>query len=178
MKSEPSDVPAVLYNNFRTVSKTKNEYTKHMKVIMIHSIGGVGKANDIKDVADGYALNFLIPNGHAVHATADRVKALHDRLAVDKRAHDDREKKALQGIERLRGATIRILARSNPAGGLYREVTADMIVSAITSSYGVHIPQNTIQIHEPIKKLGWHTIQVVHGGHSTEVRVDVVKNGN
>jgi large subunit ribosomal protein L9 len=147
-----------------------------MKVIMIHSIGGVGKQNDIKEVSDGYALNFLIPNGHAVHATPEKVKALQERLATAKRAIEDREKQVIQGIERLRGASVRILARANDAGGLYRELTPEMIVSAIVNSTGVHVPHQTIFMSEPIKKLGMHTIQIKNAGHSTDIRVVVEKN--
>ncbi len=149
-----------------------------MKVIFIHDIGGKGKRNEIKEVPDGYALNFLIPNGHAVHATAEKIKAVQDRVAVAKRAIDDRSKKALQGIERLRGANVRILARANATGGLYRELTPDMIVTAIVSAYGVHLPLQAIQITDPIKKVGAHSIKVTDAGHSTDIRVQVVKNGN
>ncbi len=150
---------------------------RYMKVIFIHNIGGVGKQNEIKDVADGYALNFLIPNGHAVHASAERVKALNERLAVARRAVEDREKKTIQGIERLRGASVRILARANDAGGLYRELTSDMIATAITNSYGVHVPISAIVITEPIKKIGHHTVTIKHSTKSTDVRVDIAKNG-
>ena len=148
-----------------------------MKVIMIHNIGGVGRQNEIKEVADGYALNFLIPNGHAIHASADKIKALNDRLALTKRTADDREKKTIQGVERLRGASVTIHARANDAGGLYRDISPDMIVTAITSAYGVHVPAQDIALHDPIKKVGQHMISVGHGGHATDVRVIIVKNG-
>jgi large subunit ribosomal protein L9 len=148
-----------------------------MKVIMIHSIGGVGRQNEIKEVADGYALNFLIPNGHAVHATAERVKALQSKLATDKRFAEEKEKKVIQGIERLRGGSVRILARANDVGGLYRELTPDMVVTAIVNTYGVRVPAQAIVIREPIKKVGQHTISIVQGGHTTDVRVVVEKNG-
>lgn len=148
-----------------------------MKVIFIHAIGGVGKQNEIKDVADGYALNFLIPNGHAVHATPEKVKALQEKLAVQKRTVEDREKKAIQGIERLRGASVRILARANKVGGLYRELTPEMIATAITSTYGVHVPHEAVVITEPIKKIGQHTVSILYSGHKTDVRVRVEENG-
>lgn len=153
-------------------------YNPYMKVIFIHDIGGKGKRNDIKDVPDGYALNFLIPNGHAVHATPERIKAIQSQVAVAKRAAEDRHKKAIQGLERLKGANIRVLARANPAGGLYREISPDMITAAISSSYGVHIPQQAIVIREPIKKVGQHPVTITDEGHATDIHVTVVKNGN
>ncbi len=148
-----------------------------MKVIFIHDIGGKGKRNEIKDVPDGYALNFLIPNGHAIHATGERIKALQARLAVERRSHEDREHQALKGLERLRGASVRVLARANEAGGLYREITADMIATAINSSFGVKVPLTDIHITDPVKKVGSHTVHIVHGGKNTDIRVNVEKNG-
>jgi large subunit ribosomal protein L9 len=148
-----------------------------MKVIFIHAVGGVGKINEIKDVADGYALNFLIPNGHAVHATAEKIKAVQEKVALAKRTAEDRDKKAIQGIERLRGASVKILARANEVGGLYRELTQEMIASAIKNTYGVQVPHEAVTMMEPIKKIGQHTVQIVYGGHKTDVRVRVEQNG-
>jgi large subunit ribosomal protein L9 len=148
-----------------------------MKVIFIHAVGGVGKQNEIKDVADGYALNFLIPNGHAVHASAEKIKAVQEKVALAKRTAEDRDKKAIQGIERLRGARVRILARANEVGGLYRELTQEMVATAITNTYGVHVPPQAVIITDPLKKVGQHTVSIEYGGHKTDVRVVIEKNG-
>ena len=48
----------------------------------------------------------------------------------------------------------------------------------IISAYGVHLPEQAIQISDPIKKVGAHTVKVADAGHTTEIRVQVVKNGN
>jgi large subunit ribosomal protein L9 len=148
-----------------------------MKVIFIHNIGGVGKQNEIKDVSDGYAMNFLIPNGHAIHATPEKIKALNERLETAKRSAEAHQKQAIQGIERLRGASVRILVKANDANGLYREITPDMISSAITSAFGVHVQASAIHIVEPIKKIGQHTIKIIQAGHETDVIVRIEKNG-
>lgn len=148
-----------------------------MKVIMIHDIGGVGKRNEIKEVSDGYALNFLIPNGHAVHANAERVKALQDRLAVEKRAVEDRKKKFIVGLDRIRNAQLRILVRANDKGGLYSEITNVQVSTAIQSNYGVKVPLEAIIFPNPIKAIGSFPVHVTDGQHTAEVRVTVVKNG-
>jgi large subunit ribosomal protein L9 len=149
-----------------------------MKVIFIKDVGGVGKKNDIKDVADGYAMNFLIRKGHAVQATADRIKTLKDKMAVDQRTHDDRQKKLLQGIEKLRGAHIRILARSNATGGLYKELSKTDIVAALLRDFGVHVPPESIILSETIKKVGQRNVTISRGGFTAEIRINVEKNGN
>ncbi len=148
-----------------------------MKVVMIHDVGGVGRRNEIKTVSDGYALNFLIPNGHAVQATAERVKAVTTKVDTEKRAVADRDKQLLQGLERLRGAQIRILSRANPVGGLYQELNPVAIATAIQSAYGIRVPHESIIISNPIKKVGNHSVTISQGGHSADVRIAVVKNG-
>ena len=148
-----------------------------MKVIMIHDIGGVGKKNDVKNVADGYALNFLIPNGHAVQATIERLGKLQVSIDTKKRAVDTNDAKFVQGLERLRGGSIRILARANATGGLYQELTAVHIAQGIQSAYGIRIPLTAIQITNPIKKVGPHMVAIVHNDKRAEMRVNVEKNG-
>lgn len=144
---------------------------------MIHDVGGVGRRNEIKNVADGYALNFLIPNGHAVHATAERIKAVQDKVAVEKRAIEDRKKKFIVGLDRLRGATLRILVRANDKGGLYSEITPIQIVTAIQSGYGVRVPVEAISFPNPIKSVGQWQVLITDGQHSAEIRAQIIKNG-
>ena len=148
-----------------------------MKVIMMHDVGGVGKRGEVKEVSDGHALNFLIPNGHAVQATAERLKKHQVEVDTKKRAADATDAKFVQGLERLRGGSIRILVRANAAGGLYQELTVAAIAQGIQSAYGVHIPLQNIQITNPIKKIGVHTIAIVHNEKRAEMRVNVEKNG-
>lgn len=152
-------------------------YNIYMKVIFIHDIGGVGRRNEIKNVTDGYALNFLIPNGHAVQATAERVKALQDRLLTEKRAVEARNQKSLQGIERLKGATVQILAHANPTGGLYQALTTQLISNAIQREYGVHIPPESIEMSSPIKMVGNSHVTIRSGSYAADMTVAVRKNG-
>jgi len=148
-----------------------------MKVIMIHDIGGVGRKDEIKNVADGYALNFLIPNGHAVHASAERIKAVQDRVAVTKRALEDRKKSFIVGLDRIRGAQLRILVRANDQGGLYSEITPVQIVTAIQSGYGVKVPLTAVSFPNPIKKVGLWPVTITDGEHVAEIHAHIIKNG-
>ena len=148
-----------------------------MKVIMIHDVGGVGRKDEIKTVADGYALNFLIPNGHAVHATDEKIKAVQSKVAVAKRAIDERKQKFIVGLDRIRGAQLRILVRANDRGGLYSEITAVQIVTAIQSGYGVKVPLEAVSFPNPIKKVGRWPVVVTDGEHRAEILANVIKNG-
>ena len=148
-----------------------------MKVIMIHDVGGVGRHDEVKNVADGYALNFLIPNGHAVQATIERLQKLQVRIDTKKRAQDTDDAKFVQGLERLHGGSIRILTRANATGGLYQELTPFLVAQGIQSAYGIHIPLSAIQIANPIKKVGPHMIVIAHNDKRAEIRVNVEKNG-
>ena len=148
-----------------------------MRVIMIHDVGGVGRHNEVKNVTDGYALNFLIPNGHAMQATAERLQKLQVLVDTKKRAQDTQDAKFVQGLEHLRGGSIRILVRANAAGGLYQELTPTLVAQGIQSAYGIRIPLSAIQIAHPIKKVGPHMIAIVHNDKRAEMRVNVEKNG-
>jgi len=145
---------------------------------MIHDIGGVGRRNEIKNVADGYALNFLIPNGHAIHATAEKIKEVESKVAVAKRAIEDRKKTFIVGLDRIRGALLRILVRANDKGGLYSEITPVQIVTAIQSGYGVKVPLSAISFPNPIKTVGQHAVIVTDGEHVAEIRANIIANGS
>jgi len=147
-----------------------------MKVIFIHDIGGAGRKNEIKNVDDKYALEFLIPNGHAVHATAERVKATQERVALEKRAKDDRVFHEIRGLERLKNAHVRILARANDAGGLFREVTPALIVAALQREFGLRIPPTAVHLEEALKKLGNFEVPFSYGTFSTSIRVTIAES--
>ena len=68
-----------------------------MQIILLQDVGGVGKRHEVKDVADGYALNFLIPRGAAEQATPERL-ASHEKRIAELSAEKEREEAALQTL--------------------------------------------------------------------------------
>ena len=95
-----------------------------MKILFVKDVGGVGQRGVVKDISDGYALNYLIPNGMAIQATPEKVKE-HDarakKEAAAKEAHDSEIHTAIKGLE---GAVVTIEAKATEKGGLFKAITA------------------------------------------------------
>lgn len=130
-----------------------------MKVLLIKDVYKVGRAGDVKKVADGYGRNFLIPQGLAVLATPGALKqAEHIRAQADvKRAIINQE---MGGIaELLADQTLTFAAKAGETDKLYGSITAQMIVDAVNENLGVEINRRQLD-HEPIRTLGTHKVAI------------------
>ncbi len=131
-----------------------------MKVILTEEVPNVGGPGDVVEVADGYARNYLLPRKLAIRATAGSVKALqHHRRTIEVR-----QRKLAHGAqavgERVRAASLTITARAGEAGRLYGSVTSADIAGKLTNALGLEVDKRKIEIPEPIKVLGEHTVRV------------------
>jgi large subunit ribosomal protein L9 len=146
-----------------------------IKVILRADLQGLGKRGDIVDVADGYARNFLLPNGHAFKATDGAVaQAGAMRRARDLRDAHDRE--GAQAIAtKLVAKVITITAKSGPDGKLYGSVTTADVAEAIAEQTGINLERRQIHM-EPIKSLGEHSVSAkLHSAVEFPITVEVVK---
>ncbi len=131
-----------------------------MKVLLLKDVGGVGRHGEIKDVADGFALNSLIPRGLAAQATPDKIKA-HE--VATQKEHEARAKEhgvLVAKLQSLEGARIEIAARATQKGGLFRSLGVADIQKAIRSQKGIDVPAETIILEKPIKELGDHEVEM------------------
>lgn len=134
-----------------------------MKVILIKDVKGVGRAYETVDMADGYALNFLIPKKLALVATPAAVKeaALRQKQMGDRATLDT----ALltQNIASLAEVTITLTMKANEKGHLYNAVDAADIVAAAKASAHIDLPVEAVKLEKPIKELGTFEIPVAMG---------------
>ncbi|HEU4431104.1 MAG TPA: 50S ribosomal protein L9 [Myxococcota bacterium] len=144
-----------------------------MKIILREDVHGLGNAGTVVSVRPGYARNFLLPEGKAVLATEAGVKELdhHQRVIAEKVA---REMKTHQAVKsRLEGLKLSVAAQVGEEGKLFGSVTAREIAELIAAQ-GVEIDRRTIQLVEPIKEAGTHTIAVrLHREVTAQVKVEV-----
>lgn len=130
-----------------------------MKVLLIKDVYKLGRAGDVKKVADGYGRNFLIPQGLAVLATAGAV-AQADKIrsqADEKRAVLNNE---LSGVaEILSGLVLAFPVKAGETGKLYGSITPAMIADAIKAQSEVEVNRRQLDF-EPIRNLGKHMIRV------------------
>ena len=131
-----------------------------MKVILTKDIPNVGKKHETKEMADGHALNFLIPRGLAVAATADVIKRVElekAREEGEKKVHEELLLKNLKGLE---GAVVTLEEKANKKGSLFAGVHKAEIIPAVLAQTRVQIGTDYIVLDKPIKEVGEHMIEV------------------
>ena len=130
-----------------------------MRVLLLKDVYKLGHAGDLKKVADGYARNFLIPQGLATLATAGALaRSGSIKVAADKqRAALNSE---LSGVaEQLKGLRLTFAARAGETGKLYGSITTAEIAEAIAAQTGQAIDRRQIG-HQPLRELGEHKVPV------------------
>lgn len=145
-----------------------------MKVIFKKDVGGVGQRGSVKEVTDGYALNFLIPQGLAEQATADKVAAHAKSQKALEAENAARDKEWAEHAVRMNGTKFQVQAKANNQGHLYKQLSAEDIATAIKKVFGVTVPQNLILLSAQIKSAGEHTIQIKLGKSSAKMTLVVV----
>lgn len=130
-----------------------------MRVVLRREVEGLGKAGDVKDVADGYALNYLVPRGLAVEASAAELRAIAQRRSQE-RAKQDRERADVRAMaERLATLTLRFALRTGGHGRVFGSVTNRDIAEALARE-GFTIDRSKIGLVEPLRSLGTHRVEV------------------
>ncbi|HYF12969.1 MAG TPA: 50S ribosomal protein L9 [Candidatus Paceibacterota bacterium] len=145
-----------------------------MKVILLKDVRGVGQHNEVKDVADGYARNFLIPQRLAEPATNEKIKALESKKQEHEAAQIKAESELAQMILSLRGKKVVLQARATEKGGLFKAIDAKDVARAIHAEHGVAIPEEAIEFPEHIKTTGEHHALLVSKSQKVELGVAIV----
>ena len=130
-----------------------------MRVLLLKDVYKLGRAGDVKKVADGYGRNYLLPQGLAVLATPGALKQA-DRIrttATELRTRLNQEMGAV--AERLNGLTLNFPAKAGETGKLYGSITTGMLAEAIQRETGALIDKRQID-SQPLKALGVHKARV------------------
>jgi large subunit ribosomal protein L9 len=146
-----------------------------MKVLLRSDVAGVGKRGDIIDVAGGFARNHLLPAGKAVTAS----DGIESQAAAMRRARDLRDARDRESAEtvarELVGTTITVTARAGAGGKLFGSVSAADIVRQVEAQSGAVVDRHKVELTEPIKELGTHSVRVgLHEDVVFDLTVEVV----
>lgn len=140
-----------------------------MKVILTQDVPKLGQAGTLQDVANGYARNFLIPQGMATIATRGSIKQVEERQAAEAKRIAKQEEE-LRGLsDRIQGMRIEIEARVGEQGRLYGSVTGPDIAERLSAALGEEIDRRKIDLDEPIRTVGDHQVTVRLVGRLTPV---------
>lgn len=130
-----------------------------MNIILLERIARLGQVGDVVRVKDGYARNFLLPNGKALRATSANMKEFENRRAEIEARNLDLQNDAQDVAGRMDGTSVVLIRRAGQTGQLYGSVTTRDIASALDEA-GFKVQRSQIQLNEPIKKIGLHEVTI------------------
>jgi large subunit ribosomal protein L9 len=147
--------------SFTALYPSQNIFRKglKMKVLLLKDVYKLGRAGDVKKVADGYGRNFLIPQGFATLATPSSLKQAEfiRAKAATMRAALNSE---MSGVaESLANITLTFAGKAGETGKLYGSITSQMVADALEAKTGVKIDKRQVEM-EPIRALGEHAAHV------------------
>ncbi len=130
-----------------------------MKVLLIKDVYKLGRAGDVKKVADGYGRNFLLPQGFAVLATLGALKQA-DKIRSQASIRRTQLNSELGGLaEKVNGTVVTFSSKAGETGKLYGSITTQMIAEAVNSKLGTEIDRRAVEI-QPIRNLGEHKAKI------------------
>jgi large subunit ribosomal protein L9 len=132
-----------------------------MKVIFLQDVPRVGKKYDIKEVNDGYALNFLFPKKWATLATPKAVAQVERQkkeIVIEREVQDDL---LIKNLEEIKGKSITIKAKADEKGHLFSAIHEKMIIEAMDKQCHIQISEKFIVLEKQIKEIGEFEIPIL-----------------
>lgn len=145
-----------------------------MKVVLLKDVKNMGKRDDIVNVSDGYARNFLFPQKLAAEATPGTLKEIERKRAAQDAREAELKAKAQAKAELLKNKVIQLQVKCGDKGRLYGSVTAQEVADALEQQHGIKADKRKIDIGDPIRETGIREISVwLYSGITTKMKLDV-----
>jgi large subunit ribosomal protein L9 len=145
----------------------------HVKLILREDVASLGNAGEVVSVKPGFARNYLLPQGKAIPATDANVSELehHKRVVLERVTRERRVFEAQR--DRLQAQQLQFTAQAGEEGKLFGSVTASQIAEQLAAK-GIEIDRRKIQLEEPIREVGEHTVSIrLHREIVANVKVKV-----
>lgn len=147
-----------------------------MKVIFLQDVKGSGKKGEVKNVADGYARNMLLPKGYAVEATAQNMSKLQGQQSSAQHKIDLEIQAAKEAAAKINSKKVNVKAKAGSNGKLFGSVTASNVADAISEQLEVKVDKKKIVLSADIKNFGSYTAVVkLYNGISETIDVEVIE---
>jgi len=144
-----------------------------MKVIFLKDVPRVGKKYDVKEISDGYAVNFLFPKKLATPATAKAVAELELRKKEISIEREVQESLLLKNLEEIKGKSITIKGKANDLGHLFSAIHKKEILEAMHAQNHADISEEFLVLEKPIKEIGEHEIPISVKGKKSSFKLIV-----
>lgn len=146
-----------------------------MKVILQKPMDNLGEPLDVVDVAEGYAKNYLIPQGMAIRATRGALHNLEQQRRSTARKEEAARDEARELAARVDGYNLIVPVRAGEDGKLFGSVTAQKITEGLNSELDIDLPAHSVKLDEPIKSLGTYQIELkLYRDVTAAVKVEVL----
>jgi len=148
-----------------------------MKVILKQNIKKVGEIGDIVEVSNGFARNFLIPQGKAISYSLGNFKQV-ENLKKKELANKEKELNEAKDLaEKLDNISLEIKVKAGKEGKLFGSITSKDITDVIVSEYNIELDRKKIDLKEPLKKLGIYNIPInLYRGVVPQIKVNLISD--
>ena len=147
-----------------------------MKVIFTKDVKGKGKKGEVKDVAIGYANNYLLKNNLAVEATPGNLKQLEAQKEKQKEKAKQELEEAKKLKETVENLTVELSAKSGDSGRLFGSITSKQIAEELKKTHQIKVDKRKIELDDPIRSLGFTNVPVkLHQDGTATLRVHGVE---
>lgn len=131
-----------------------------MKVILKQDVKGLGKKEDMVNVSDGYARNFLFPKGLAVEASANNINVMNTRKEAEKSKKDRELAQARELASKIKETTVVIRTKAGENGKLFGSITNKDVTERLKADFNLDIDKKKLNMPEAIKSLGTFEVEV------------------
>jgi large subunit ribosomal protein L9 len=146
-----------------------------MKVIFLKDVKGQGKRGEVKEVSEGYARNFLLPQGLVKAASDGNIKTLEVQQTSEQKKKDKEKEEAQALANRLNELTVVIKTKAGEGGRLFGAITSKQIGEALAAQ-GIKIDKRKIELDEPIRSLGVTQVAIkIHPEVKAKLNVQAVE---
>jgi len=147
-----------------------------MQVILLERVAKLGQMGEVVNVKDGYARNYLLPQGKALRANDNNIKSFEAKKAQLELTNLETKKEAEAVGAKLDGQTFIVIRSASDAGALYGSVTTRDVADAATEA-GFTVNRSQIVLDKPIKDLGIHTVTaLLHPEVAVKVNLNVARS--
>jgi large subunit ribosomal protein L9 len=146
-----------------------------MKIIFIKDLRGQGKKNEIKEVKDGYAKNFLIKNGYAVQYTNTSINRLEDEIKKQKEEDNQNKEKANKLKAELEKTTLEFKLKAGANDKVFGSISSKQIIEEL-KKLNYNIDKKNILLDEHLSSLGYHNVAILlYKEIKANIKVKIIK---
>lgn len=148
-----------------------------MQIILLQDLEKVGDKHDVVQVKNGYARNYLIPNGFAVIANSPNMAKLDSLKEKEAQAELAKVDEYREVATKIDGKTVKILVKAGTSGKIFGSVNNVQVINALKENFDVDVARKKVQLPEDIKELGTYEADInLHPEVTAKVHLELVKD--